>query len=119
MKARPAPKVSFEVTLTLTEDEARAIDAVCGYNMASFLEVFYAKMGRSYLQPHEHGWRSFAEAVRSQIGPQLHQVDEARAVIRGERIERWMSNGAAVCIGLIRMGEAIAARATPPIGEAK
>ncbi|WP_205633963.1 hypothetical protein [Labilithrix luteola] len=115
MRIKPSTNASFEVTLVLNESEARALDAICGYGSAAFLAVFYERLGRAYLEPHERGFRSLSEVVTTQLRPQLAQVKEARRVLRGDRIQEWQAAGAAVCVGLIRMAEAIASRdeATP------
>lgn len=60
--------VDVQVTITLNEDELGALDALAGYSVESFLDVFYKQMGRAYLQPHEKGLRSFLAAVRGCAG---------------------------------------------------
>ena len=107
--AKHTPQITWSTTLTLTEDESRALDAVTGYSTSAFLDVLYEKMGRAYLQPYARGWETFVEAVRSQVVPQLHQIDEARRVLRGERVAQHERAGAAAALGLIGMGQAIAA----------
>lgn len=73
-----APKVSFEIQLTLTESEARALDALAGYGVDEFIRVFYTRLGRAYMEPHEQGLRAFLADVREKIPPQLGRVDKAR-----------------------------------------
>lgn len=55
--------VSARAVLTLDEKEICALDALVGYGIDPFLKVFYEKMGRAYLEPHEAGLRSLFETV--------------------------------------------------------
>lgn len=72
--------VGLEVTLSLSESEARALEALTGYDVEGFLKSFYSNMGRHYLEPHESGLRSLFKSVRELIPEQLRRVDEARKV---------------------------------------
>ena len=74
-------KVSFEVSFILSESEARALDALIGYSENDFLNVFYEKLGRAYLEPHEAGFRTLVSGVRDIIKPQLATIDNARKLI--------------------------------------
>lgn len=80
MKTLPAVTVSYEVTVTLTEAEARALDGILGYDENDFLKVFYEKLGKAYLQQHEAGFRSLCGSFRSSVRNQLAQVDNLRRV---------------------------------------
>lgn len=79
LKARAS--VHFELTLTIGESAAHALDALAGYGDKEFLELFYAKLGKSYLQPHEGALRELFAAIREQLPSQLHAVKEARGRI--------------------------------------
>lgn len=79
-KIATASTVALEVTLALTESEARALEALTGYDVDGFLKSFYTSMGRHYLEPHESGLRSLFKSVRELIPSQLSRVDAARAV---------------------------------------
>jgi hypothetical protein len=50
-------------SLQLNDEEVAALDALVGYGIESFLNVFYEKLGRAYLEPHEGGLRSLFKAV--------------------------------------------------------
>lgn len=54
----------LDISIRLTEVEAAALDALAGYGIEPFLEAFYEKMGRSYLEPHEAGLRSLFTSVQ-------------------------------------------------------
>jgi hypothetical protein len=71
-------RATLSVTLGLTEAEARALDGIFGYNADSFLKVFYEKMGRAYVQPHEAGVRSLHNTIRGVVSGPLAEVDRAR-----------------------------------------
>lgn len=73
-------KISFEVT----EDEARALDALAGYGTKEFLECFYKYMGRAYLEPHEQGLKSLFEKIKELSRPlaELHDLRKQTKKIR-------------------------------------
>ncbi len=71
-------KVVTEVQLTLTESEARALDAIFGYDVERFLAVFYEKMGRAYVQPHEDGVRSLHKTMRGCLADPISRIDKLR-----------------------------------------
>lgn len=81
----PGPVVTLEATITLREDELRALDAIAGYGTDKFLEVFYEKMGSAYLRPHEAGLRNLFTSVVRDGRTLLAKADRARATLeRGE-----------------------------------
>ena len=71
-------RVETKIVLELTEVEARALDGIFGYSVDAFLKVFYAHMGRSYVEPFEAGVRSLHQTVRGVTGPAISQLDETR-----------------------------------------
>lgn len=79
-KLTECPTVELQVHFTLTESEARALDALAGYNDETFLDFFYKNLGRYYLQPHEAGLRSLFQSIRASIPPILKRTDDARKV---------------------------------------
>lgn len=83
---RQLPKIECSVSLTLSESEMRAFDALVGYGEESFLKVFYDKLGRAYLGPHEAGLRTLFKAVRDQLPNILHRVTEARKVFEQDYV---------------------------------
>ncbi len=72
------PEVLSNITLHLTEEEARALDALFGYSIESFLKVFYEHLGRHYLEPYEKGLRSVSETCRK-LSPVLSRIRELRS----------------------------------------
>lgn len=81
MTTKVNASVEFQVNMTLTEIEARALDAIVGYGIKPFLEVFYKSLGKSYLQPHEKGAITLFQHIRSDLGQQLYNIDEAKKAI--------------------------------------
>lgn len=80
--------LSATIRLVLTEEEAGALDAITGYGVEPFLEVFYKNMGRAYLEPYEAGLRSLFESVRTGEGSVksvLRRAEDAREVFCGVR----------------------------------
>ncbi len=86
-KFTPHMNINYSVTVTLTEVEARALDALFGYNNKQMLDVFYEHMGKYYMEPHEAGFFSLAESVRTQLQDGLGRVNEAQKVISGDSIK--------------------------------
>lgn len=80
-------EIKGEVTLVMSEEEAKALDALVGYGPQNFLKVFYEHLGKAYLEPHERGLRSLFESVRTGDGSVsyfLKKVAEARSVFTGK-----------------------------------
>ena len=80
------PKVEVSVTMQFNEAELRALDALVGYGVEGFLEMFYARLGRHYMQPYEAGLRQLFESVRAVVPGILGRTDDARRVFTGERV---------------------------------
>lgn len=73
--------VQVSVTFTVTEEEARALDALAGYYQAA-IDAFYKGCGKSYVQPYEAGLRSFLKTIGSVVSPALNEADRLRAELR-------------------------------------
>ena len=83
--------IEGKITIVLNEDEAAALEALAGYGVDSFLETFYAKMGRAYLEPHEKGLRSLFNAVfggAASVSSFLQRFKDARDVMQGAKVAR-------------------------------
>lgn len=77
------PTVAMELTFRISLEEARALDALTGYDFDVFLGVFYEKIGKAYLQPHEAGLRSLFSGIRRDVPPLLSRADDAQRAING------------------------------------
>jgi len=75
-------EMNFEVLLKLSEEEARALEAIVGYGADKFVEWFYKNHGKHYLQPHEKGMRSLFSTCRQELGFRFHDIDAIRKSIR-------------------------------------
>lgn len=73
--------LKVEVTITISEDEIFALDGIFGYNVDAFLKVFYEKMGKSYVQPHEAGVRSLHKTVRGVLAGPISEIKATRSKI--------------------------------------
>lgn len=69
------------VKLELNEDEVRALNAIFGYSVDQFLAVFYERMGKAYVQPHEAGVRSLHATLRQQLTGPLKRLDTAKLAL--------------------------------------
>lgn len=86
-KIKPSIKVSYSISLELTEVEARMLDAMACYGDDAFKNAFYEKLGKSYMQPFASGISSLFSAIREQVNPQLHEVDQSRKAIEKALID--------------------------------
>lgn len=79
-------KQEFHIQLEMTEEEARALDALVGYGgdtfVEKFLPVFYEKMGKHYMKPHEKGLAKLFDNIRVNIGSSLKKIDQARDILK-------------------------------------
>jgi hypothetical protein len=74
----PQAAIALSLTLTLNESEVRALDALMGYGIDPFLEVFYKHLGTHYMKPNEPGLRALFETMRPQCLRSIRRVDAAR-----------------------------------------
>lgn len=80
------PSVMCDVTLRLSEEEARAFHAIVGYGWDSFIAVFEKHLGTVYITPHKEGGRLLFESVFEKLPPVLRRMDDARAVFNGSKV---------------------------------
>lgn len=73
--------VGFSSTLTLNEQELRALEAIVGYGYDSFIACFKKHMGEAYIRGYEGGAESLFKAIGRDVGPALRQIDIARKAI--------------------------------------
>lgn len=79
----PKCKIDLNLSFTVNESEARALDALVGYGDDAFIEVFYEKLGKAYMRDHEQGLRLFFRSIREQMPSVLRRMDEAKKAFRG------------------------------------
>lgn len=72
-------KLILEVKLTLSEEEAKALNALTVYGSDKFLEVFYEHLGRNYLEDYEDGLVSLFNSVKDKLSIILKQNDNLRS----------------------------------------
>ncbi|HTJ77690.1 MAG TPA: hypothetical protein VL357_01720 [Rariglobus sp.] len=79
-KITQQPQIKLEITFTVNEAEARALDALVGYGSEGFLKMFYEHLGSHYMKPNEAGLISLFESIRRDVPPILSRTDDARKV---------------------------------------
>lgn len=82
--------VTCEATFVVSEAELRALDALVGYGDDAFIAVFYEKLGKAYMQPHEDGLRELFKSMRAITPGILQRIDDARKIFY-ETSEAWHS----------------------------
>lgn len=80
-KIKSQSTYSVEITLVLTETEARALAVLPSYGTDNFLKYFYEKLGRHYLEPHEKGLVSLFETIKQELPKHLSKSDKVREII--------------------------------------
>lgn len=78
MNAIPKIKIEMTATVTMTEEELRALNGILGYDVDHFLRAFYEKCGKSYVKPYESGVRSLHSNLRAQLQPWLSAMNDIR-----------------------------------------
>lgn len=76
--------ISVTATISFTEGELKALDALVGYGITEFLKVFYENLGEAYLKPYEKNVRELFIKINQTVPQALHKVDNARRILRGE-----------------------------------
>tara|TARA_R110000824_G_scaffold400649_2_gene608652 strand:- start:356 stop:616 length:261 start_codon:yes stop_codon:yes gene_type:complete len=71
-------------TLELSESEANALVAMTVYGHKPFLQGFYTKLGRSYMQPHEKGVISLFSTIGSELPSHIDRIEKARKILKGK-----------------------------------
>jgi hypothetical protein len=74
-------EASLTVTLELSEKEVKALDGIFGYDVEQFLKVFYERMGKAYVQPHEEGVRALHATIRQQLAGPIREYEKARKAL--------------------------------------
>lgn len=63
---------------TVSEEEARALNALTVYGFKQFTEVFYEKLGVTYMKPHHKGLESLFNTIKKEIPKHLVRMDNTR-----------------------------------------
>lgn len=77
-KIKSTSKLDVQIILSLTEQEARALEAIVGYGTEAFLKCFYQHLGEHYLKPHEDGVKTLFETIKLELPKHLRKADNAR-----------------------------------------
>lgn len=83
-KAITKPQVSVSIQIQIDEVEAAALIDLAGYGVNQFIEAFYEKLGRSYMQKHEAGLRRFLETITAEVSPAVIQAQAVRELLAGK-----------------------------------
>ena len=74
-------EVEMNIKLFITKDEAKALHGIVGYGSDAFLEVFYTKLGKSYLQDHEPAMRTLFQKLFNELPTEISKVEKAEKQI--------------------------------------
>ncbi len=79
--------VTVSATIELDEEALRALEALVGYGIEPFLQVYYEKLGTAYLRPYEGGLRKLFVAINATVPQALAQAKEARKLMMRQHEE--------------------------------
>ena len=68
--------LDIKITLELTLNEAKALNAIIGCGSEPFIEFYYKDLGKSYLQPHEAGVHSLFVTIKETLPIELNKADK-------------------------------------------
>lgn len=74
-------RITVNIQLDLTEAEARALKELTVFGTDTFLETFYAGLGKSTLHAQEEGLRSLFETIKKELPQHLNRADQARRAL--------------------------------------
>ncbi len=74
-------EVNAKIYLELTEGEAKALAAICGYGPSEFINWFYRNLGKHYLKPYESAVKTLFDKARK-LDQAVNQVVNAREQIK-------------------------------------
>lgn len=74
------PKIDLNLSFTINEKEAKALDALVGYDFNNFLKVFKTNLGEHYMNGHEETLKEIFYKFRNEISPALSKLETARKV---------------------------------------
>lgn len=77
-------KIEFTATITLTEIELAALEALTAYGTKAFLNVFSEKLGTSAIGPFQKGIETLFQTISNDVSPTLSQIKGMRNIIRDQ-----------------------------------
>ena len=95
------PDLGLRISMSLSEAEARALEALAGYGSDAFLKVFYEHMGKAYLEPHEHGLRSLFEGIKENLPAICSRMDQAKKVFYDPRAKVYVEPPASAPVSTV------------------
>lgn len=84
MRSVIRPKISGEIQFYLTEEEARALHAITLYGYDNFIDAFFKKLGRHYLETHLSGLKSLFNGIKNQVNKDLKILEQTRNYLDAE-----------------------------------
>jgi hypothetical protein len=71
-------EVNITASITFTEGQLAALEAMAGYGSDAFLRAFYVKLGKHYMKPFERDLRDLFDKIKTDIKPALKEVRQVR-----------------------------------------
>jgi hypothetical protein len=75
-------EVDMNISLFISKEEAKALHGIVGYGADAFLEVFYPKLGKSYLQDHEVAMRTLFAKLFEELPREISKIEKAEKQIK-------------------------------------
>lgn len=78
------PEIKLKIALELNEEEARALNLICEYNIDDLLKLLYKHVGERLVDEHKKGIVSLCMSARQPLSIWISKVDEARKTFEFE-----------------------------------
>lgn len=98
MRVHANANVTITFEMTLTEDEANALERIAGYSANAVLAGIAQTCGESIVREHGKGLSAFFGSFGAQVSPALSAVRDARKTLRDaekNRLENLRKDAAA------------------------
>jgi hypothetical protein len=73
--------IDAKIVLILSEDEARALEAIVGYGPEKFIEWFEKNHGKHYISKAKLGIKSLFETTRRELPQHISKLEDARNLL--------------------------------------
>jgi len=83
----PNASIEMSMTVTLTEAEVRALNAIMGYGVASFLKAISSQLSEALPRAHEAGIRSLFDTLQPQCVNAIKRAEAARLAFNVDAYE--------------------------------
>jgi len=74
-KTKSNVSVDLSINLTLSVEEAKALNEITGYGIEPFLKGYKEKLGSHYIDKHEKGMRSLFGTIKTSLPKEINKAE--------------------------------------------